>query len=310
MSEASLPLLVVIAGPTAVGKTAISIALAKYFDTAVLSADSRQCYKEMNIGTARPSLEEQDGVAHYFVASHSIKEPLTAVDYETYALRALEEVFQKKNIAIVCGGTGLYIQALLEGFDEMPAIDKGIEAAVIKSYEEKGLEWLQSQIQEKESSYVEEGLPLDNPHRMLRALIFKLSTGQSIIEFRKGSKKERPFNTILIGLDRPRTELYDRVNLRVDQMMMQGLLEEANELYPNRSLKNLDTVGYRELFEYLDGSISLQDAVEKIKRNSRRYAKRQITWFKRMENIQWFEPEELEAIIQHIESSEFYTNLK
>lgn len=209
MSEASLPLLVVIAGPTAVGKTAISIALAKYFDTAVLSADSRQCYKEMNIGTARPSLEEQDGVAHYFVASHSIKEPLTAVDYETYALRALEEVFQKKNIAIVCGGTGLYIQALLEGFDEMPAIDKGIEAAVIKSYEEKGLEWLQSQIQEKDSSYVEEGLPLDNPHRMLRALIFKLSTGQSIIEFRKGSKKERPFNTILIGLDRPRTELYD-----------------------------------------------------------------------------------------------------
>lgn len=310
MSEESLPLLIVIAGPTAVGKTSISIALAKHFNTAVLSADSRQCYKEMNIGTAKPSLEEQDGVAHYFVATHSIKDALTAVDYETYALQVLTEIFQEKKIAIVCGGTGLYIQALLEGFDEMPAIDKEIEASIFQSYEENGLEWLQTEIQEKDSDYVEEGLPLDNPHRMLRALVFKLSTGQSIVEFRRGSKKERPFNTILIGLDRPRTELYGRVNLRVDQMMMQGLLEEATDLYPNRSLKNLDTVGYRELFEYLDGGISLQDAVEKVKQNSRRYAKRQITWFKRMENIQWFEPEELDAIIQHIESSEFYTNLK
>lgn len=305
--EKDQPLLIVIAGPTAVGKTSVSIELAKYFNTSVLSADSRQCYREMKIGTARPSTEEQEGIPHYFIASHSIHQALTAVDYEQYALKVLEEEFKKKNTVIVCGGTGLYLKALLEGFDTMPPIDINIQEEVFKNYESYGLEWLQKALSSADPLYVSEGYAMDNPNRMMRALIFAQSHQESIIKYQKGKKKTRSFDVVLIGLNRSRAELYDRINQRVDKMMEEGLLKEVNDLLPYHHLKNLDTVGYRELFNFLKGASSLEDAVAKIKQNSRRYAKRQITWFKRMEGMTWFEPSEIPAIIDHILS---YQELK
>lgn len=296
------PLLIVVAGPTAVGKTSVSIALAKYYHTSILSADSRQCYKEMNIGTARPTLQEQDGIPHFFIASHSITQALTAIDYEDYALEILDNEFKKNNVIIVCGGTGLYLKALLEGFDEMPPIHPFIQKRVFEEYDLKGLTWLQKELKDFDPEYVARGLSMDNPNRMLRALIFAKSNHQSITQYQKGDKKERAFEAVLIGLNRPRFELYERINQRVDSMIAQGLLEEVKSLLPYQQLKNLDTVGYRELFDFLNGKISQEEAVEKIKQNSRRYAKRQITWFKKMEGITWFEPHQFQAILEHINS--------
>lgn len=303
MNEQPLPLLVVIAGATAIGKTSLSIALAKHFQSVILSADSRQCYQEMHIGTAKPDLEEQEGVPHYFIDSHSISETLTAVDYEEYALQHLTEIFKKHSIAIVVGGTGLYIQALLQGFDDMPVIDKKIEEEIFNLYDEKGMVWLQETLRTTDPEYEQAGLKMDNPHRMLRALVFKKSTGQSITHFRKGKNKERPFRSLLIALDMPREKLYDRINQRVGIMVENGLLEEAKSLFPLRGNKNLDTVGYREIFDYFDEKISLEEAIELIKRNTRRYAKRQITWFKKMDGVEWFDAKDVEGIIQRIDKA-------
>ncbi|HLS71815.1 MAG TPA: tRNA (adenosine(37)-N6)-dimethylallyltransferase MiaA [Chitinophagaceae bacterium] len=294
------PLLIVIAGPTAIGKTSISVQLAQHYQTEILSADSRQCYKEMRIGTARPNREEQKGIPHHFIASHSIHDSLTAIDYEEYSLRALKSIFQKKPIAILCGGTGLYIKALIEGFDEMPDIDKDIEKEILQKYKDNGLEWLQKEIQIQDPLFPKDQA-LENPHRMLRALVFKNSTGKSIQEFRKGNKKERPFDTLFFAINTDREVLYDRINKRVDLMVKEGLIDEAKSLYPYRHLKNLDTVGYRELFLAFDGEITIQEAIEKIKQNTRKYAKRQITWLKREENVQWFSPEDLNKIINKVD---------
>jgi tRNA dimethylallyltransferase len=288
-----------ISGPTAVGKTSLATQLAKQFNTEIISADSRQCYKEISIAVAKPSTTELNEVKHYFINSHSIHENLNAAAFEAYAINAVKEIFQLHDIAIMVGGTGLYIKAFCEGMDEIPTVDESIRIQLQNNYKQSGKEWLQQQIQIHDPLFAREG-ELQNPQRMLRALEVVLSTGKSILLYRKGEKRERNFNIIKIGLELPRQELYDRINHRVDEMMNEGLPDEAKDLFPNRHLNALQTVGYRELFDYMDGKISLEKAVELIKQNSRHYAKRQLTWFKRDEEIKWFHPAQYKEIFSYI----------
>jgi len=276
----------VICGPTAVGKTAIAIDLAKQLGTAIISADSRQCYKEMTIGTAKPSAQQLAEVKHYFINEFSVTASLTAADFEKLSLNYLDEIFTNQNTAVVCGGTGLYIKALCEGLDDMPQVDEALAATINATYKEHGLEWLQLQVEKEDPEFYAEG-EVANPARLLRALIFKRSSGQSILNYRTGNKKQRPFRIIKIGLELPRTTLYHRINHRVDIMLQDGLLEEVKQLYPLKHLKNLQTVGYSELFEHLDGKYTYPEAVDKIKQNTRHYAKRQMTWFKKDPEINW-----------------------
>lgn len=278
-----------ITGPTAVGKTSLAIQLAKQFHTEIISADSRQCYKEITIGVAKPSAEELQEVKHHFINSHSIHENLNAAAFEEYALSAAAEIFQQHDIAVMVGGTGLYIKAFCEGMDDIPAVDETIRKQLQNDYQQQGIEWLQEQLQTNDPLFAKEG-EMQNPQRMLRALEVVLSTGQSILQYRKGEKRKRNFNIIKIGLDLPREELYQRINQRVDVMLENGLPEEAKSVHPLRHLNALQTVGYRELFDFFDGSSTLEQAIEKIKQNSRHYAKRQLTWFKRDEEMNWFHP--------------------
>ncbi len=282
--------LYVVAGPTASGKTAFAIQLAQYFQTSIVSADSRQCYQEMTIGTAKPSIIELETVPHFFINSHSIFEEVNAAQYEDLALSHLENLFKEKEVVVVCGGTGLYIQALCEGLDTMPSINKSIETEVNKTYNEKGIQWLQEAVHQEDPLFYSQG-EIHNPARLLRALIFKKSVGKSILHYRTGEKKQRNFEVHYFVLDLPREQLYQRINQRVDTMMQQGLLNEVQELYPYKHLKNLQTVGYSELFDFLEGKYSLPQAVEKIKQHTRNYAKRQITWFKRLPNAQFVSPD-------------------
>jgi len=292
--------LIVIAGPTAVGKTAIAIRVAQHFGTEIISADSRQCYREMSIGTAKPDAAELAAVHHYFIDSHSITEELNAGDYEQLALGYCDTVFSKNDHAVVCGGTGLYIKALCEGIDEMPKTDRAIEKELQEGYNGNGMEWLQNRVAQEDPEFYTVA-EQQNPARLIRALAFKRSTGSSIIHFRSGNSKERYFDIIKIGLDLPRDILYDRINRRVDIMMEQGLWEEAIRLYPQRALKNLQTVGYTEIFECLDGTITKERSIELIKQHSRNYAKRQLTWFRKDKAFQWFAPDDLEGILAAIE---------
>lgn len=288
----------IIAGPTAVGKTAIAIQLAKALGTSIISADSRQCYREMTIGTAKPSEEELTAVPHYFINSHSITEHLSTADYEREALGYLDDIFKTTNTAVVCGGTGLYIKTLCEGIDAMPNVDEGIEQQVNEQYKQNGIAWLQQAIKTEDPAFYAEG-EINNPVRLIRTLSFMRSTGKSIINYRTGTKKERPFNIIKIALDLPREVLYSRINQRVDIMMEQGLLAEATTLYPQRQLKNLQTVGYSELFNYMDGNCTLEEAIDKIKQHSRNYAKRQLTWFRKDKEFQWMDAS-AEDVVQQI----------
>jgi tRNA dimethylallyltransferase len=283
--------LYVIAGPTAVGKTAIAITLAKKLGTAIISADSRQCYKEMTIGTAKPSAAELKQVKHYFINEFSISTELTAADFEKLALGYLEEIFLTKDAAVLCGGTGLYIKALCEGLDDMPQIEPEIVTEVNKQYEQKGIEWLQDAIQNEDPLFYSKG-ETKNPARMLRALVFIRSNNESILNFHSGNKKERNFRIIKIGLELPRVLLYERINRRVDKMIQDGLLNEVKKLYPLKNLKNLQTVGYTELFDYLDGKYAPDEAILKIKQNTRHYAKRQLTWFRKDKEMHWFNADE------------------
>jgi tRNA dimethylallyltransferase len=289
------PTVYIIAGPTAVGKTAVAIELAKRLGTSIISADSRQCYKEMSIGTAKPSPEELAEVKHYFIDEFSVSADLTAADYERLSLTYLDRIFEHTGNAVVCGGTGLYIKALTEGLDEMPAVDQNIEAEVNRRYKEDGLLWLQNAVKTEDPEFFAEG-EIQNPARLLRALVFARSTGRSITEYRTGGKKERPFRIIKVGLELAREALYDRINRRVDMMMETGLLEEVKGLYELRHLKNLQTVGYSELFEYLEGKCSLGEAVVKIKQHTRNYAKRQMTWFKKDKEMHWLDAEARDVI--------------
>lgn len=293
------PTVIIIAGPTASGKTSLAIELANYFHTEIISADSRQCFRELNIGVAKPTSEELNSATHYFINSHSIKDEVNAGVYEKYALDYLKKIFTKNNVAIVAGGTGLYIKALCEGMDEMPAVKASTREEVIKNYEENGLAWLQNEVREKDPLFWENAEQY-NPQRLMRALEFINQTGISITHFRSQKKVNRDFNIIKIGLEWPRQELYERINVRVDKMITQGLENEVKELIPFRSMKALQTVGYCEIFNYFDKQISLPEAIEKIKINTRHYAKRQMTWFKKDKDFHWFHPLEKEKILSCI----------
>ncbi|HKB45868.1 MAG TPA: tRNA (adenosine(37)-N6)-dimethylallyltransferase MiaA [Chitinophagaceae bacterium] len=291
---------VVFAGPTAVGKTSVAIELARHFQTEIISADSRQCFKELNIGVARPANEELGLVKHHFIATHSIHEEINAAGFEQYALKKANELFQKYDVIIMVGGTGLYIKAFCEGLDEMPVIDPAIRKKIVSSYKENGLSWLQKEIQQKDPEFYKTG-EIQNPQRMMRALEVMESTGDSILSFRKSKKVKRDFNIIKIGLELPKEELHRNINTRVDKMIAAGLLDEVKNLLPYKNLNALQTVGYTELFYYLDSKFSLADAIELIKQNTRQYAKRQMTWFKKDKEIVWFNPLQINSMISFIE---------
>jgi tRNA dimethylallyltransferase len=293
---------IIVAGPTAVGKTTVAVQLAKHFQTEIISADSRQCFKELNIGVARPSPEELQQVPHHFIASHSISEEVNAATFEQYALEKTNELFQKHDVVVMVGGTGLYIKAFCEGLDTIPAVDPAIRENISKEYEEKGLQWLQQQVQQKDPAFYASG-EIQNPQRMMRALEVIASTGQSILSFRKNEKTERPFHIIKIGLELLKEELHRNIHTRVDIMMEAGLLEEVKQLSEYKNLNALQTVGYKELFDYPDGQLSLSEAIERIKINTRQYAKRQMTWFKKDAGIKWFAPLQVDEMIDFVGSS-------
>lgn len=286
---------IIIAGPTAVGKTAIGIAVANYFGTEIISADSRQCFKELNIGVARPSGPELAEVPHHFIASHSIFQKVTAATFEDYALAKAAEIFQANNHIIMVGGTGLYIRAFAEGMDTIPDVPPAIHQNVTDEYRQNGLLWLQEQIKVLDPQFYKKG-EIQNPQRMMRALEVVRATGQSILSFRTSQKKERDFRIIKMALDLPRADLYQRINRRVDVMMEQGLLQEVESLIPHQHLNALQTVGYKELFAYLNGETTLPEAVEAIKQNTRQYAKRQLTWFRKDKEYHWLSPDANQVI--------------
>jgi tRNA dimethylallyltransferase len=286
---------IIICGPTASGKTSVAIHIAKHFQTEIISADSRQCFKELNIGVARPSTEELAEVKHHFIASHSIHEEVTAATFEQYALKKATGLFQQDDVVVMAGGTGLYLKAFTEGLDAIPGIDRAIREKIISNYESKGLEWLQKELKDKDPLFDQAG-EMQNPQRMMRALEVIEATGQSILTFRKNEKAKRDFDIIKIGLELPKEELHRNIDTRTDKMMETGLLDEVKELLPCKKLNALQTVGYKELFDHLEGDISLEDAVSLIKTNTRQYAKRQMTWFRKDRSINWFHPQQLEKI--------------
>jgi len=292
--------LIVIGGPTASGKTAFAVEVANYFQTEIISFDSRQFYKEMNIGTAKPTAAEMQGIPHHFIGHRSIFEPYSVGDFEKDALELLEILYRKYNILVAVGGSGLYSKALCEGLDQFPDIPEEIRQQVRQLYQEQGLEALQQAVQVADPEYFA-SVDQQNPHRLIRALEVSWSSGQPYSSFRKKEKKARFFIPIYIEMNISREILYDRINKRVDMMMENGLLEEVKNLYPHRNLTTLQTVGYQELFEYLEGNKTLEAAVDKIKQNSRNYAKRQLTWWRRDGFWQQFAPDQTEAAIDWIE---------
>ncbi len=281
---------IIISGPTAVGKTDLAIQLARSYDTEIISADSRQCYIELDIGVAKPTQEQLDTVPHHFINSHRISETVNAAVFESYALSKAHDIFQKKHVLVMVGGTGLYIKTFCQGIDEVPQVIPGMREELTSQYETNGLAWLQAQAAEEDPLWFAQG-EYKNPHRLLRALEVKRSTGRSILSFQVAKKVERDFDVIHVGLQLPGPLLHDRINHRVDLMMHAGLLDEVIRLLPQQELNALNTVGYKELFSYLAGESSLEQAVELIKQHTRQYAKRQITWFKKMEGIIWAPPE-------------------
>lgn len=292
--------LIVIAGPTAIGKTELAIQVALNFSTEILSADSRQFYKEMTIGTAKPNHTELEAVKHHFIDSISINEPYSAGRFEQEALIRLDEIYSYKKTALLVGGSGLFIKAVCDGFDEFPDVDPVVRELLNKKYTEEGIKTLQDQLMELDPSYSKE-VDLSNPQRLIRALEVCISTGKPFSLYRSNVvNQNRPFDSIKIGLNIERPLLYERINRRVDIMIETGLVNEVEKLKPFRHLNALNTVGYSEIFEYLDGSLSLQQAIDKIKQNTRRFAKRQLTWFKKDPDIVWFDPADYTGIISHI----------
>lgn len=286
---------IVIAGPTVVGKTAVAIRLAQQLGTEIISADSRQCYKELKIGVARPSEEELAAVKHHFIASHSIHEKVNAATFEQYALEKAEEIFQRHHTIVMVGGTGLYIQAFCEGWDLIPDVPEDIRNEIVERYYEYGLNWLQQEVQRADPDFYAVG-EIQNPQRLMRALEVKRATGKSILAFRKGEKAKRNFRIVKTALQLPKEKLHRNIDNRVDKMIEQGLLDEVRSLLPYRHLNALQTVGYKELFAYFKEEISLAEAIEQIKTNTRQYAKRQITWFRKDKSYTWFDAEDEEII--------------
>lgn len=291
--------LIVIVGPTAIGKTNLAIKLAQHYHTEILSADSRQFYREMSIGTAKPSEFELAAAKHHFINSHSIHTEFSVGEFETQALEILSKLFQNNDLAILAGGSGLYVQSVCQGFDDIPKATSQTRENLNALFAEKGINALQEYLSKADPEYYNQ-VDLNNPQRLIRALEVFETTGKPFSSYRIKNINTRPFNIIKIGLNVDREELYQRINSRVDQMMEGGLLEEVRSLLPYRGLNALNTVGYSELFDYLDGLVTLPVAIDKIKQNTRRFAKRQLTWFKRQEDIKWFSPAEIEQIISWI----------
>jgi tRNA dimethylallyltransferase len=301
MALAKNKTVIILVGATATGKTAIAIELAKLLSTEIISADSRQCFKELNIGVARPSEDELKMVKHHFIASHSIHDTINAGTFENFALQKVAELFQTHDVLIVTGGTGLYIRGFTEGMDQISPVPDKIRRQIILGYEKQGLQWLQSEVEQKDPAYFKVA-DTQNPQRLMRALEVFEATGKSILNFQKGKKEERNFKIVKIGLELPKEELHKRIGSRVDKMIERGLVEEVREILPFRNLNALQTVGYSEIFDSLDARISLEDAIELIKKNTRQYAKRQVTWFKKDKEIRWFAPTDLESIKDYLKS--------
>ncbi|TAL56826.1 MAG: tRNA (adenosine(37)-N6)-dimethylallyltransferase MiaA [Bacteroidetes bacterium] len=299
--------LIVILGPTAVGKTAVAIEFAKALDTEIISADSRQFFREMSIGTAKPSKEELAVVKHHFINSLSVTDEYNVGMFEQDALKILDTLFQKKEIVIMAGGSGLYINAVCNGFDELPQANNEIRAKLAKMYKREGIEYLQNTLKKLDKEHFRK-VDIKNPHRLIRAIEICMTTGKTYSELRKGEKKKRGFGIIKIGLNMARITLYKRINARVDEMIKLGLLEEVKSLAPIReggkagtTINSLQTVGYKELFDHLEGKTDLKQAIELIKQNTRNFAKRQMTWFLKDKEIKWFEPDESGKILEYIQ---------
>ncbi len=295
------PLLICVVGPTAIGKTSLAIKLAKAFSTEIISADSRQFYKEMCIGTAVPSKDELEAVPHHFIQNKSIFEDYSVGDFERDAIALLKILFEKNKVAIMVGGSGLYVDAVVKGLDNFPEVPPEIREQLNSELSEKGIAALQNELKKVDSSYFEK-VDIHNPHRLVRALEIYRATGQPYSSFLKKETDKRDFETIFIGLTAERELIYERINQRVDKMVHEGLIEEAKSLLLHKERNALQTVGYRELFEYFDGEISKEEAISEIKKNTRRFAKRQNTWFKKNEAIQWFD--------YNTDSSEIITFIK
>ncbi|SDP62820.1 tRNA dimethylallyltransferase [Mucilaginibacter sp. OK268] len=297
MAGSATKTLIVVAGPTAVGKTAAAIELARHYHTVVVSADSRQFFREMSIGTAKPSEQELAAVKHYFINSHSITEPFSVGDFEKQGLALLNELFKTHDQVILAGGSGLYIKAICEGFDDLPTADPAIRERLNQELEERGIAYLQQQLQSVDPVYYNE-VDLGNPQRIIRALEVFESSGKPFSSYRQATINKRPFNIIKLALNLPREILYNRINHRVDLMVQQGLLTEVEALLPSRHLNALNTVGYAELFDYFDGKTSLEKAIEMIKQNTRRFAKRQLTWFRKDNAFHWFQASDATVLDQ------------
>jgi tRNA dimethylallyltransferase len=280
--------LITVIGPTAIGKTALAIEIAKHFNCEIISADSRQFFNEMAIGTAVPSKEEMAAAKHHFIQNISIFDEYTVGDFERDAIAKLDEIYQHNDFAVMVGGSGLYIDAVLKGFDDFPAIDPSVRAALQENYEKHGIEYLQNELKRLDPVHYER-VAKENPQRMMRALEVSIGSGRPYSSFLNIKKNSRKFIPIIIGLEAERETMYERINMRVDIMVENGLIEEAKTLYPHKELNALQTVGYRELFSYFDGEFTKEFAIDEIKKNTRRFAKRQMTWFKRTENARWFD---------------------
>ena len=291
--------LIVITGPTAVGKTTLCMDIAKHFGIPIINADSRQIYRELKIGTARPTDEQIQAVRHYFVGTLGLDDYYSASLFEQQVLQLLDQLFQTSDYALLTGGSMMYIDAVCDGIDDIPTIDEETRCLMKQRLADEGLEALCEKLRRLDPEYYEI-VDRQNPRRVVHALEICTMTGKTYTSFRRRERRQRPFRIVKIALNRPREELYERINRRVDQMMSDGLLDEARALYPKKELNALNTVGYKELFDYLDGRWPLEDAVERIKGNTRRYARKQLTWYKKDEQIRWFHPDDKQSIIDYI----------
>lgn len=292
--------LIVVVGPTGSGKSALAVELAKHYGAPIISTDSRQFYRGLPIGTAQPTAEEQTAAKHYFIADREVEDDFNCGKYEAEALALLDKLFTENNYVVAVGGSGLYIQALCNGMDDLPDADPALRERLKQRMEDEGVTVLAKELRLLDPAYAEKA-DLCNPARVMRALEVCLTTGMPYSEQRSGMVAERPFRIVKIGTDMPRDVLYERINRRVDMMIEEGLIEEARNVYPKRHLNALQTVGYREMFDYFDSKSTLEEAIELIKRNSRRYAKRQLTWFRRDTEIGWYSPNDIEGIVKFID---------
>jgi tRNA dimethylallyltransferase len=294
--------LITIIGPTAIGKTTLAIKIANYFKTEIVSADSRQFYKEMNIGTAKPSTSELNSIKHHLINNKSVNDDYNIYDYEKDALKSIESIFNKNDIAILVGGSGLYINTVLYGLDEIPGISAEVRNSLYLDLELKGIKTLQEKLKLLDpSSY--RSIDLNNPRRLIRALEVSISTGKSYSSFLKKKKRKRDFNIIVLGMNQERLDLYKKINTRVDNMVESGLINEVKELYTLKGLNTLNTIGYSEVFNYIEDKYSLDECINEIKKNTRRYAKRQLTWFKSIDRVEWITPDyTFEKVIAYIKN--------